>query len=157
MHISIKTGENELQQMLLVFGLTPESEQVPVPFRGPLCWMIQTKTEPLNKDLIQKSRFCCHHIDISRKLQQDIETQPPKCWQQFACAIATCWKCVLQVRKYEPASVLSLWYDPESSFHQGWNGLGSNWQKLVALGVFFLSKVRLTLRHVTGEKPAWVP
>lgn len=59
-----------------------------------------------------------------------------KCWQQFACAIATCWKCVLQVRKYEPASVPSLWYDPESSFHQGWNGLGSNWQKLVAF--FFI-------------------
>lgn len=107
-------------------------------FSGSLWGLSQTKSELVNKGLIQKCRFCCHHIDISRKLQQDIETQPPKCWQQFVCAIATCWKCVLQVRKYEPASVLSLRHDPESSFHQGWNGLGSNRQKLVAASVCFV-------------------
>lgn len=103
MHISITTGENEVKKVVLVFGL--DQYKLRVLFSGSICWMSQTKSEPVNKDLIQKCRFCCHHTDISRKLQQEIETLPPKCWQQFICAIAMCWKCVSQVRRYEPAIV----------------------------------------------------
>lgn len=72
-----------------------------------------------------------------------------KSWQEFLGAIATCWKCVLQVRKYERECVITLIWSWKL-FSSGMKWLGLNSQKPLR----FLSsfKVRLTLRHVTGRK-----
>lgn len=86
----------------------------------------------------QRSNWKTSDFTVTTLILTESWSKPLKRSCNVLPAVPRCHRNVLKMRltsqKIWTSKSVWPWYDPESFFHQGWNGLGSNWQKL---GFFF--------------------